>query len=60
MTQNLELLTDNVKELANELLENLPKVLKGNKSAAKRVRKALLDLEKVGKDFRKASVADLK
>ena len=35
-------------------------VKEGNKAAAARVRKATLNLEKLGKEYRKASIAEAK
>ena len=55
-----------MKELAVKLAELCEAVLKdvekveGNKAAAARVRKATLEIAKVGKEFRKASVAAAK
>lgn len=45
-----------LEELLIDLTQDLTKVRKGNKSAAQRVRVATLNLEKVGKLFRKESV----
>lgn len=36
------------------------KAAEGNKAAASRARKATLELEKLGKEFRKQSIAELK
>lgn len=36
------------------------KALNGNKAAAARCRKTTLELEKLGKEFRKASIAETK
>ena len=36
------------------------KAAEGNKAAAARARKATLELEKLGKEFRKQSIAELK
>ena len=38
----------------------LAKAGEGNKAAAARARKATLELEKLGKEFRKQSVAEMK
>ncbi|MBQ0141700.1 MAG: histone H1 [Prevotellaceae bacterium] len=39
---------------------DLAKAAEGNKAAAARARKATLELEKVGKEFRKVSIAEAK
>lgn len=39
---------------------DLAKAAEGNKAAAARARKATLELEKLGKEFRKASIAEMK
>ena len=47
----------------NELLDALKVDLakaEGNKAAAARARKATLELEKIGKEFRKISIAEAK
>ncbi len=55
-----------MKELANKLAELCAAVQKDiekveqNKAAAARVRKATLEIAKVGKEFRKASIAATK
>lgn len=46
-----------LEDLLNGLAKDLLKVSRGNKSAAQRVRVGTLRLEKVGKLFRKESVA---
>ena len=43
--------------LLAEVVEDLGKVNRGNKSAAQRVRVGTIDLEKIAKRFRKESVA---
>lgn len=43
--------------LVTKLTQDLVKVAKGNRAAAQRVRVGTIDLEKVGKQFRKESVA---
>lgn len=40
--------------------ETIAKAAEGNKAAAARARKATLELEKLGKEFRKQSIAELK
>lgn len=42
------------------LQAELAKAAEGNKAAASRARKATLELEKLGKEFRKQSIAELK
>ena len=42
------------------LQAELAKAAERNKSAAARARKATLELEKLGKEFRKQSIAELK
>lgn len=46
-----------LENLLNCLTKDLYKVAKGNRAAAQRVRVGTLHLEKVGKQFRKESVA---
>ena len=46
-----------LEQLLMKLTKDLGKVSKGNKSAAQRVRVGTIHLEKVGKQFRKESVA---
>ena len=40
--------------------ETIAKAAEGNKAAAARARKATLELENLGKEFRKQSIAELK
>ena len=42
------------------LQTGLAKANEGNKAAAARARKAILELEKLGKEFRKVSIAEMK
>lgn len=49
-----------LEHLLSNLAKDLMKVARGNKSAAQRVRVGTLRLEKVGKQFRKESVAAAK
>ena len=42
------------------LQTELAKANEGNKAAAARARKATLELEKLGKEFRKVSIAEMK
>ncbi len=46
--------------ILDALKADLAKAAEGNKAAAARARKATLELEKVGKEFRKVSVAEAK
>lgn len=46
-----------LEDLLQDLGKDLPKVFRGNQSAAQRVRVGTLRLEKLGKLFRKESVA---
>jgi hypothetical protein len=48
---------DTMESLLQQLKKDLAKTTKGNKAAAQRVRTATLKLEKVGKEFRKESMA---
>ena len=47
-------------EVMASLQAELAKAAEGNKAAASRARKATLELEKLGKEFRKQSIAELK
>ena len=49
-----------INEVMAVLLAELAKAAEGSKSAAARARKATLELEKLGKEFRKQSIAELK
>lgn len=49
-----------INEMIVTLQDNLSKVSAGNKAAAVRARKATLELEKLGKQFRKESIAEMK
>jgi hypothetical protein len=56
-------LTDTMAHLTHLLTsisKDLPKVTRGNKTAAQRIRVSTLKLERVGKIFRKESVAALR
>jgi len=53
---SVEDLTEDMGIICAEILVDLPKVNKGNKAAAKRVRTYTKVLETIGKDFRKASL----
>lgn len=57
----MENLVAKIKEEINVFVENADaQVVKGNKAAAARARKAALDLMKDLKEFRKVSVAEAK
>ena len=49
-----------INEVVAALQADLAKAAEGNKAAASRARKATLELEKLGKAFRKESIAELK
>lgn len=49
-----------INEVLAVLQAELAKVGEGNKAAAARARKATLELEKLGKEFRKVSIAEMK
>lgn len=49
-----------INEVMSVLQAELAKAAEGNKAAAARARKATLELEKLGKEFRKQSIAELK
>lgn len=49
-----------INEVVAALQADLAKAAEGNKAAAARARKATLELEKLGKAFRKESIAELK
>lgn len=49
-----------INEVMAVLQAELSKAVEGNKAAAARARKATLELEKLGKEFRKQSIAELK
>ena len=48
-----------INEVIAALQADLAKASEGNKSAAARARKSTLELEKLGKAFRKQSIAEL-
>ena len=56
----MEELIAKINAVAVAFEEDSKKALAGNKSAAVRCRKATLELEKLGKEFRKVSVAETK
>ncbi len=47
----------NMQELLEQVMIDLNKVHKGNRSAAQRIRVSTISLEKIGKRFRKESIA---
>ena len=49
-----------INEVLSVLQTELAKANEGNKAAAARARKATLELEKLGKEFRKVSIAEMK
>ena len=49
-----------INEVLAVLQTELAKANEGNKAAAARARKATLELEKLGKEFRKVSIAEMK
>jgi len=51
---------DEINATVAELTAELAKAAEGNKAAAARARKATLALERLGKEFRKVSVAEFK
>lgn len=53
-------LVDQINALTAAFAEDAQKALAGNKAAAARARKATLELEKLGKEFRKVSIAESK
>jgi len=55
----MEKLVNRLEELANNMLADIVQVRKGNKAAAKRIRKMTLEIGNgVGKEFRKVSVKE--
>ena len=56
----MEKLIAQIDGILDALKADLAKAAEGNKAAAARARKATLELEKVGKEFRKVSVAEAK
>lgn len=59
MGTKIESLTQQLKDLATTLVAELDKALAGNKAAARRARKATLNIAKVGKEYRAESVAKI-
>lgn len=48
--------TDNLVDLMENVLKDVPKALKGNKTAAQRIRTKTVELAKVSKEWRKLSL----
>ena len=59
-TTNMKETIAKINEVMAVLQAELAKAAEGNKAAAARARKATLELEKLGKEFRKQSVAEMK
>ena len=53
-------LVEKINALCDAFKVDAEKAVNGNKAAAARCRKVTLDLEKLGKEFRKASIAETK
>lgn len=56
----METIAKKINEIAAAFAADAEKAVAGNKAAAARCRKATLDLEKLGKEFRKVSIAETK
>ena len=52
--------TDNLVDLMENVLKDVPKALKGNKTAAQRIRTKTVELAKVSKEWRKLSLENEK
>ena len=52
--------TDNLVDLMENVLKDVPKALKGNKTAAQRIRTKTVELSKLSKEWRKLSLAEEK
>lgn len=48
--------TEDLVELMEEVLKDVPKALKGNKTAAQRIRTRTIELTKVSKEWRRLSL----
>ncbi len=59
-TTNMKETIAKINEVLAVLQAELAKAGEGNKAAAARARKATLELEKLGKEFRKVSIAEMK
>ena len=58
--KNMKETIKEITAIVEALQSELAKAAEGNKAAAARARKATLELEKLGKEFRKQSVAEMK
>ena len=58
--KNMKETIKKITAIVEALQIELAKTAEGNKAAAARARKATLELEKLGKEFRKQSVAEMK
>lgn len=56
----METIVKKINEIAAAFAADAEKAVAGNKAAAARCRKATLELEKLGKEFRKVSIAETK
>ncbi len=59
-TMSLQDTIDDMHALFQDLIEDLEKAVKGNKTAAQRVRTGTIQLEKLGKIYRKQSMQEEK
>ncbi len=48
--------TDSLVELMEEVLRDVPKAMKGNKTAAQRIRTRTVELSKISKEWRRLSL----
>ena len=60
LIRNMKETIAKINEVMASLQTKLAKAAEGNKAAAARARKATLELEKLGKEFRKQPIAELK
>ena len=58
--KNMKETIKKITAIVEALQIEIAKAAEGNKAAAARARKATLELEKLGKEFRKQSVAEMK
>ena len=58
--KNMKETIKKITAIVETLQIELAKAAEGNKAAAARARKATLELEKLGKEYRKQSVAEMK
>lgn len=59
-TMSLAVATKEIEEIIYDILKDIPKFQKGNKTAAQRVRTATIRLAKLSKEWRKLSLASEK